>query len=158
MYIDSINSNFEGELRDTYRSYEQQIHRMLGLLDGTERFSYLLRYVPDDAGWPDSDASDDSEYNVEYLQAGGAAEAMTVEVRRKEADGDYHQYVLGRPGDDPAQPDIWIPIADHGQSRRPSEIFTADTATPIFYHYFQTRTVPDGLTLRELDLRWPTED
>lgn len=154
MYVDSTNNKFEGELLDTYRSHEEQIGRMLGLLDGTKRFSYSLWYVPDDAGWPDGDGYDESKYGWEYIQAGGSADAMTVEVKRLETDGEYHQYVLGRPGDDTGEPDVRIPIAENGEDVRPSEVFTADTATPIFYHYFRTNTVPDGLTLRELDLSW----
>lgn len=35
---------------------------------------------------------------------------------------------------------------------RGGEVFTADEATPIYYAYFQTRTVHSDLVLRELNL------
>ncbi|NII42562.1 hypothetical protein E9228_003231 [Curtobacterium flaccumfaciens] len=34
------------------------------------------------------------------------------------------------------------------EPRHPSELFTADQAAPVFMHYVEHQTVPDGYTLR----------
>jgi len=152
MFINSTNNQTESELRNDFRPYDEQIRRMLGLLDGKERFSYSLWFVPDDAGWPDAPGYNEDEHGREYLQSAGTADGMTVELRRLEEDGQYHQYVVGKPGSEGQSLDREVKYDEYTLNVRPGEVFTADEATPIFYTYFQENTVPGGLVLRELDL------
>jgi hypothetical protein len=44
-----------------------------------------------------------------------------------------------------------LDVQDAHEPRHPSELFDADEAARIFFHYFQHRTVPDGYTLRLID-------
>lgn len=158
MLISKFNGSVSMQLDGSYRPVPDQIRRDLGQLDGGEDFAYLLYFVPDDAGWPDAPEYDESKFVDNFMQSAGSAEAMSIEIKRLESDGEYRQYAVGRPEDDPAAPDVMIPFAENTLLVRPSEVFDADEAARIYYHYFQTNTVPDGLTLRELDLRWGKTD
>ena len=152
MFISKYNGSISMPLTDSHRPFPAQLRRSLGDLDGNEDFAYLLYYVPDDAGWPDAPGYDDSKYDDEYMQSAGSADAMTIEVKRREGDGELRHYVIGRPGDDADAPDVEVRYGSHALSVRPTEVFDADEAARVYYEYFQTRTVPDTYVLRELDL------
>ncbi|HEY0249570.1 MAG TPA: hypothetical protein VGC45_15060 [Gryllotalpicola sp.] len=152
MFIAEFAGRSSGKLSNSFRPYDVQLRRELGLLDGDERFAYLFYYVPDDAGWPDAPGFDQSKYDQEYLQSAGSAERMTIEIRRLEEDGRYHQYAVGRPGGASEPHDQQIAFAENTLTVPMSEVFDADEAAPLYFHYFQTRSLPDGLALRELDL------
>lgn len=140
------------QVDDAYRPVPDQLRRNLGLLDGDEDYAYLMYYVPDDAGWPDGDGYRDSDYGGEYIQSAGSAGALTIEIRRREQDGEFHQYVVGHRGSDALSDDVELKVGEHSVRVRPSEVFAADEAADIFYQYFQTRTVIGSYALRELDL------
>ena len=89
---------------------------------------------------------------LEYLQSAGTADGMTIELRRLEDDGQYHQYAIGKRGSEGQSLDREVKYDEYVLHVRPGEVFTADEATPIYYAYFQGRTIPDDLVLRELDL------
>ncbi len=152
MFIFKVSGRTSIELRDTYWSHEQQLRRSLGQLDGDDLFSFLLFYVPDDAGWPDAPGFDVGEYEAEYLQSAGKADAMVVEVRRLESDGRYRQYALGRPTPARREPEVEIKWEQHSMTVPANEAFDAGEATRIYLHYFQHRSVPDTYVLREVAL------
>ena len=85
---------------------------------------------------------------ISYLQAGGTAEKMSVELRRREDDGEYRFYIVGRDHDlaEPLRETIDVQAAH--EPRHPAELFTADQAAPVFMHDVEHQTVPDGYTLR----------
>lgn len=150
----TTNSESSMRLTDSFRPYRDQIRRMLGLLDGTSdgRFAYQLWYVPDSAGWPDAPGYSDFDWNTRYIQAGGTAERMSVEIQRVE-NGELCHYVVGRAHDvdEPLTEVVHIAGTDH--QVYPAEVFDADEATEVFFHYFgDSGTVPDGYVLRYLDL------
>jgi len=154
MFIRTFNGSVSAKLTDDFMPLPDQIRHSLGRLDGTEDFAYLLYYVPDDAGWPDAPGYDDSKYDDEYMQSAGSADAMTIEVKRREDDGELRHYVIGRPGDDADAPDVEVRFSEYSQLIRPTEVFDANEAAQVYYAYFQTRTVPDTYVLRELDLSY----
>lgn len=153
MFISKVSGRTSMELRNTFRSFDEQLRRTLGLLDGADISSFLLFYVPDDAGWPDGPGFDVAEYEAEYLQSAGKADAMIVEVRRiEERDGEYHQYALGRPTPAPRLPSVEISWERHSTTVPVNEVFGADEAATIYSFYFQHRRIPETYSLRELDL------
>ncbi len=61
-------------------------------------------------------------------------------------------YVVGRPHD-PREPLTEVlEVGGIRDERHPAELFGADEATRVFFHYFQRFTVPDEVVPRELDL------
>lgn len=75
------------------------------------------------------------------LQAGGTAEKMSVELRRREDDGEYRHDLT-----EPLTETIDVQAAH--EPRRPAELSTADQAASVFTHYVEHQTVPEGYTLR----------
>ncbi|QDZ16525.1 hypothetical protein [Humibacter ginsenosidimutans] len=148
MYIATRNNHTSMELTDAFRPYKDQLRRSLGLLDGEKNFSYELTKLADGVSWSDARKTD---YGQEYLQSAGTAERMTIEIRRLAADGNFHQYAVGRAE---AADEELTELVRYGKYKlhvAPSEVFDADAAAEVYYHYFQTNTVPEGMHLRELD-------
>lgn len=87
----------------------------------------------------------------EWIQTAGTAARLTVEIKRREADGSYRQYVVGCPSaaGEPAESDV-VQFGDHQVSVRPSEVLTAQDAIGIFQHYYDHHAIPEGWHLREL--------
>lgn len=152
MIIGTLNGRTIMQVDDRYRPLPAQLHRNLAILDGEGYFAFLMYWVTDEAGWPDGRGCRDSDYDEEYIQSAGAADAMCVEVRRVEDDGQLHHYVVGRPGDDAADTDVEIKFGENTLRMRQSEVFGADEAAPIYLEYFQSRSIPGEYELRELDL------
>ncbi|WIE67856.1 hypothetical protein [Curtobacterium sp. MCLR17_054] len=73
---------------------------------------------------------------------------ISVKLRRREDDGEYRFYIVGRDHDltEPLTETIDVQVAH--EPRHPAELFTADQAAPVFMHYVEHQTVPDGYTLR----------
>ncbi|WP_058724129.1 hypothetical protein [Curtobacterium luteum] len=152
MFVMTTNSASSMRLTDAFRPYREQIRFNLGQLDNDEDWAYQLWYVPDSAGWPDDPGYSDEDWNSRYIQAGGSAERMSVEIQRVE-DGELRHYVVGRQHDvdEPLTETVNVAGTDHPV--HPAEVFDADEATNVFLHYFQdSGTVPDGYVLRHLDL------
>ncbi|WIE60924.1 hypothetical protein DEI97_014370 [Curtobacterium sp. MCLR17_032] len=142
------NSSVSSILQDTFRPMPDQVRRRLGLLDNDEQFAWLIWWCPDDADWMFNPKPAEEQYSGSYLQAGGTAEKMSVELRRREDDGEYRFYIVGRDHDlsEPLTETIDVQAAH--EPRHPAELFTADQAAPVFMHYVEHQTVPDGYTLR----------
>jgi hypothetical protein len=152
-HISSINNQVRGALVDYFRSYPEQIRFSLGRLDGASTWAYSLWRAPEGA-----DLLDRVPLSGEYMQCAGTAEALTVEVRCLDAEGNAHQYTVGRPGGgytgEPTEVVHW----DDGRFSTtvyPNEVFTADEAAVIFYTYFLTDKVAQPYTLREIDMSVP---
>lgn len=124
---------------------------MLGLLDDDERFAWRIWWCPDDADWMFNAEQVEAEFDGSYLQAGGTAEKMSVELRRREDDSVYRFFVVGRDHDLSEQLTQTIDVQDAREPRHPAELFTADEAAPVFVHYVQQRSIPVGYTLRLIE-------
>ena len=148
MIIEETNSSVSSILRDTYRPIADQVRRMLGLLDNDEQFAWQIWWCPDDADWMFNPKPVEEQYSGSYLQAGGTAEKMSVELRRLEDDGEYRFYIVGRDHDLGQPLTETIDVQAAHEPRHPEELFTADQAAPVFMHYVEHQTVPDGYTLR----------
>jgi hypothetical protein len=87
----------------------------------------------------------------EYIQAGGTAQRLTVEIRRIDADGQPRQYTVGHPAaaDEDSESEI-LKFGDNAIAVRPSEVLTAAEAIPIFQHYYDHHSVPEGWYLRPI--------
>lgn len=148
MIITMSNGSVSSILQDTFRPMPDQVRRRLGLLDNDGQFAWLIWWCPDDADWMFNPEPAEEQYGGSYLQAGGTGEKMSVELRRREDDGEYRFYIVGRDHDlgEPLTETIDVQAAH--EPRHPAELFTADQAAPVFMHYVEHQTVPDGYTLR----------
>ncbi|WP_157887534.1 hypothetical protein [Frondihabitans sp. PAMC 28766] len=122
----------------------------LSRLDGDDLFAVALWKLPEghSLGTPEANRASDEN----YLQSAGSATAMTIELRASTGSAGG-QYGVGRGSHSRGEtPDTHIVFGRHTVSVFSDEVFTADEAAPIYRHYFETGAVPDGLTLRPLEL------
>ncbi|MXP24279.1 hypothetical protein GIY30_23430 [Gordonia sp. HNM0687] len=122
----------------------------LTVLDGGDRNHLILSRLVRQEWFDDLSEQERDESLSAFLQAGGSAEAMTLELRRKESDGSYRQYTLGRGEGSESGSTVEIKVGDHTYRVTPDEVFTAEDAGEVFVHYFRHGDVPAGLSLREL--------
>jgi hypothetical protein len=149
LILTKTNGSVSSVLNDTFRPLPDQVRRCLGLLDNDDHFAWVVfSALIDDETWRTGPQSVIDEYGSSYLQAGGTAEKMSVELRRREDDGEYRFYIVGLDHDlaEPLMETIDVQAAH--EPRHPSELFTADQAATVFMHYVEHQTVPDGYTLR----------
>ena len=138
------------DLDDDFRSYEDQIHRTLSFLgDGKSSLVFWALPEGDDSLLNSSATHRDAD---EYIQCAGTALQMTIEVQRREADGVLRHYIVGNTPPVPGEPqlDVYWARGESHATIAESEAFTADTAAPIFQHYFHHQDVPAGTPLRLL--------
>ncbi|MBT1610489.1 hypothetical protein [Curtobacterium poinsettiae] len=84
MIITKTNGSVSSVLNDTFRPLPDQVRRSLGLLDNDDHFAWLVFSAPiDDQTWRAGPQAVIDEYGDSYLQAGGTAEKMSVELRRR---------------------------------------------------------------------------
>ncbi|WP_460775579.1 hypothetical protein [Microbacterium sp. GXF7504] len=133
------------------RSPRQQLVRLLGMLTPEHHSTFVLSELPEGA--------DFVEYvhaggNDAFLQCAGTTEAMTIEIRKRDDDGEFRLYTLGRGGDRAGQPDVAIAFdgGAHETEVYPDEVFALEEATEIFLAYYDTGTVPSQYELRPHDL------
>jgi hypothetical protein len=148
-HVTCTNGAFWMELDDAYRPIPDQIARLLGILDGTERYSLLLWKLPEGADFRDVDLDDANE----YMQCAGSADKMTVEVRRI-TDSGPEQFVVGRPqgSAEPEESAVTINWNKHHLVVAPNEVFAAPEAAALFVEYYETGWVPSSYSLRRLNL------
>lgn len=151
MIIQETNSHISSVLKGTFRPMSAQVRHMLGLLDNDEHFAWRIWWCPDDADWMFNPEKVEAELDGSYLQAGGTAEKMSVELRRREDDGEYRFYIVGRDHDLSEQLTGSIDVQDAHERRHPAELFTADEAAPVFVHYVEHQSIPDGYSLRLIE-------
>lgn len=137
------------ELDNSPRPYAQQLARFLGLLGDDGRYAFSLWPTPSDVDFDDIDLV---KYPIEYLQSAGSAEGLTIEIRRIEADGQPHQYAVAKGTARSGQPDFRLDYGVAYLDVFTNEVFTAEEATPVYVHYYETGELPPGLGLRKLDL------
>ncbi|MEE3851705.1 hypothetical protein VZC37_15285 [Gordonia sp. LSe1-13] len=129
---------------------ERFLTHPLTVLDGLEENHLILSRLVRPEWFDDLSEQERDESLSAFLQAGGSAEAMTLELRRTESDGSYRQYILGRGEGSESGSTVEIKVGDHTYRVTPDEVFTAEDAGEVFVHYFRHGDVPAGLSLREL--------
>ncbi|WP_051989631.1 hypothetical protein [Gordonia soli] len=102
-------------------------------------------------GWPD-EFTEDEIAAAHFIQAAGSADRMTVEIRKPVEDQSDRLFTIGHP---PAHcttepPAEVIRFGEHTTPVYPNEIFVADKAAELFFHYYKNDDIPDGYVLREL--------
>jgi hypothetical protein len=131
---------------------EDELVRLLGRLNGTDRYSFLIWKLPE--GKSLLDVGTEDQARKVYMQCAGDFNGrMTCEIRES-VDGEKHQYVLGRAADatDDAEADQLVPWNDHVVQVRPNEVLSGDEVADLFVHYYRTGTSAPGYNRRELAL------
>jgi hypothetical protein len=117
--------------------------------DGEKRWGLGLFPLPESLTYDEMLAA--GEDFTEYLQAGGSADRLTVEVR-KPGGGQWNcqwvRYVVGHAHDPGLPLDVDIPMPNGGHRVSAAEVFDAEEAADLFVAYHQTGHLPDGYVLR----------
>lgn len=119
------------------------------LFDGAERFGLTLWALPPNSDYEKAVKSGSAA--LEFIQAGGSADALTIDIRK--AGGaqwgmDWIRYVVGHPHSRPEPRDIAIKLPRATEFVSRSEVFTPDEAAELFFSYYKTGDIPPGYVLR----------
>ncbi|MET4429709.1 hypothetical protein [Mycolicibacterium sp. 624] len=107
---------------------------------------------PGGKNYDEMTAEEISEASSTYIQSGGSAERLSVEIRRREGNR-YRQYVVGHFGPSGELTTERILLGPHEPLVvRSSEVFDADEAAQLFLSWFKVGAIPDGYSLRELNI------
>jgi hypothetical protein len=140
--------SFYGAATQSDRPMTDVLKRRLSRLGGRGFSTYTVFIKP---GEPEDMDDVDISTLVEFIQSAGKAEAMLVEIKRREPDGVLRQYAVGRDADD--QGSVTVTWGSDGSATVPTnEVFTADEAHPVHLQWCWDQTIPDGYRLRLLDL------
>ncbi len=132
------------EITGSILPLEDEVRSGLANLDGQSHSAYSVWPLP--AGSSVLDAPTPEE----HIQSAGSAAALTVEVRRIEDDGEARQYAIGRPGGDTTV--VEVRRGDYVMRVPAGEGFRAAEVGDLYWHYYQTGTVPDAYVWRLLDI------
>ncbi|SHU95375.1 Uncharacterised protein [Mycobacteroides abscessus subsp. abscessus] len=124
----------------------------LSRLNGTKPWALTLFALPDGldhgamiAAGREADA---------YLQAGGSANAMTVQIRKpggQQWDVESVRYIVGRPHNAPEALDVPITLPRSVETVSSSEVFGAEEAADVFFGYYRTGNIPPSYVLRPVE-------
>jgi hypothetical protein len=148
----SFNWARHSEVNSLIRPVPDTVRHMLTRLDGEATWAFALwQKTPGHSPGRISFSAEPEE----FLQSAGSAEAMTVELRRREADGEYHQYAVARPAPEPGTRDVsWAsndPARPHRLTVPAAEVYDAAQAADVYAAYYATDDVPAGYRLRPVD-------
>ena len=92
-----------------------------------------------------------------FIQCGGSAAAMSVEIRVTHEDDSYEHYTVAR--EPVTDPEAWTTVSwDNGNPEpftiqvHPEEVFTGEQAAPVFRTYIEDGALPPAELLRRLDV------
>lgn len=144
-----INGRDNWELKDGIGPIPDQLRRMLGRLNGERLCSLGLWKIPEGTSLDLVDLKKERS----YIQSGGAADRMTVELHTVDNGAVRHE-VIGRnhgttAGGDPKEE---ISVGGHVHRVYPDEVFDADEAGDLFIAYYGTGDVPSGYLKRAVQL------
>ena len=140
-----MNGRIHGELKNPDLPPDAEIRRLVKLLDGSYRYSLILWALPPGVAF---DRVNFKAWPVEYIQAAGSLDRMTVEVRQV-VDDVPRQCVVGRPGVPPGGQEI-VEWNESTTSVMANELFRADEAGDLFVAYYATGSVPGNYRLRQI--------
>lgn len=125
-------------------------------MDGVKHFSMLVWALPEGVTHID-DVPRSSPARATYIQCGGSAEAMTIEIRVTHDDGSYEQYTVAR--EPVTDPEAWTTVSwDNGGPEpytiqvHPQEVFTGEQAALVFRAYIEDNALPPADLLRRIDV------
>lgn len=119
-------------------------------LDGVERWYVALSPLP--AGKRYSEVRGDAA--TEFLQAGGSAEKMMLDIRKPGGEqwgAKWVRYMIGHPHEGAEPIDVAVELPKGPEMVSASEVFGADEAGEIFYAYYKTGDIPPGYALRPVE-------
>ena len=143
----TINGFSTMELANPYATPQERIAHTLGRLDGKKLYALSISAYPRGLTF---DKVNPKKGLQEYLQCAGSRDQLTLEVRAKDALGDFSQYVIGRRPPSGGHSDVRIVWDAHSTMVLPSEVFDADSALAVFDAYLAGRSVPANYALRRI--------
>lgn len=120
--------------------------------NGIKPWALTLIPLPDGMEYADMLAT--KRETTEYLQAGGSADAMTVQIRKPGGHRwgvDSVWYVVGHPHDGDLPLDVAIHLPTSDDMVNTAEVFNADEAADLFFTYYTTGDIPSSYTLRPIN-------
>lgn len=119
-------------------------------LNGVDRWYITLFPLP--AGKRYNEVRNDA--TTEFLQAGGSAEKMMLDLRKPGGEqwgAKWVRYIVGHSHPDAEPIDVTIKLPKGPELVSASEVFGADEAGEIFYNYYKTGDIPSGYALRPVE-------
>lgn len=127
--------------------------RPLHGFNGSDRFALTLWALPDGMNYEKARAT--GRDALAYLQAGGSADTLTLDVRKaggSEWGADWVRYVVGHlPAEEHPSLVVPIPLPRGPEIVAQNEVFGADEAAAVFYSYFKTGHIPGEYSLRPVE-------
>jgi hypothetical protein len=127
----------------------EKFARPMRLFDGEERFALTVWALP--PGMDYAKAVKAGVDALEFIQAGGTADAMMVDLRKAGGSQwgvDWVRYVVSRAHAAAEPLDVAIKLPHGPELVSCSEVFTADEASELIFSYYKTGAVPAGYILR----------
>jgi len=126
----------------------------LSRFNGTKPWALTL--IPLPAGMDYEQVLKAKIETTEYVQAGGSADAMTVQIRKPGGNGSDQGvesvwYVVGHPGGGGSALDVAIPLPNSVEMISRTEVFGAAEAAELFFAYYQHGDIPSGYALRSIN-------
>ncbi|ORV01584.1 hypothetical protein AWB94_25930 [Mycolicibacterium canariasense] len=123
------------------------LHKM----NGDDKWALNLTRLPE--GLRYQGALDQELEATAFIQAGGSADCMTIEIRQPGG----HEWgvesvwsVVGHASADRQERDVPIKLPRSTQMISEAEVFDADEAADLFFQYYKTGQLPAGYALRPL--------
>lgn len=145
----TVNGDFSLDFVLRRPTVHEEIGQLLERMDGVEIFAASLWALP--AG-KRLDEVDLQSWPNEYIQCAGAADRLTVEIRRLEA-GNPQQLVIGRAIEATSKRETvnWD-SGKYSVQVQENEILTWREATKLFADYYEKRSVAEDFEVREIAL------
>ncbi|MCP2622055.1 hypothetical protein NLB33_04205 [Mycolicibacterium smegmatis] len=119
-------------------------------LNGTERWFITFYALPPGKSYEEIR----HEGTTEYIQAGGSAEAMMLDIRKpggQQWGAESVRYFIGHPHDGTPPLDVAIELPRGPEFVSAAEVFEAEEAADIFISYYKTGEIPPGYVLRPVE-------
>lgn len=122
----------------------------LDALDGRTRYARVMWRLPRPGWEQDFTDAEIADAKTAFLQVGGSAQEMTVEVRLPGGQGRTGLFTVGRPpaADLTSPPSVTIHVGEYPTRVYPNEVFAAAEAADIWFYYYKNGAVPPSYVLR----------
>lgn len=132
-----------------HRSDRERFAATLRRFDGEKRWGLGLFPLPTTMSYDEMLAA--GKELTEYLQAGGSAERLTVEIRKPGGAAwgcQWVRYVVGHADNSTLVLNAEIPMPRGALYVAAAEVFDAEESADLFLAYHQTGELPEGYVLR----------
>lgn len=150
-YFMELDGTVQMSLKDLPQApVDGDLRSRLSFMDGDRLYAVLVAALPEGVSMASATPQDfDTDT---FLQAGGSADAMLVEIGRRDDGGDVLYVVSTRPADLSGGKTQTYRYADVVAPVYPGELMSWEEALPIFVHYVRNgQTLPPGVWLRDSD-------